>query len=353
MKAYSKPSGPVIKAKTGFFTRNDALHRQACAINHAYAGEAPRRACMTCLEAVGPADLVSFGVGYALCGTCGHLNGIHDDSAAFADALYAAEDGNRYKANYLDGYDDRVRDIYGPKADFLLKTLAEQGLGGLELGCQELEGLGSGAGPSVLDVGCGAGHFVRALEERGITATGLDPNAALIDLGQTRLTANTLELVTLEAFPERMADSDSAVISMIGVLEHLRAPRAALDAFARSKAEVLFISVPLFSLSVFLEHAFPGIYPRHLSGGHTHLYSPESLDWLERTYGLRRIGEWWFGADMIDLYRSLAVTLKTGGASAAMLEAFDSRFAPMIDALQGVLDQNHLCSEVHLVWSKA
>ena len=49
----------------------------------------------------------------------------------------------------------------------------------------------------------------------------------------------------------------------------------------------LFISVPTFSFSVFLENANQDIFPRQLSGGHTHLYTEESLNYLAKKNKLK------------------------------------------------------------------
>ena len=67
----------------------------------------------------------------------------------------------------------------------------------------------------------------------------------------------------------------------------------------------LYICVPLFSLSAIIENSFKDVYPRQLGGPHTHLYTKESLYYLAKKYKLKIIGEWWFGTDFPDLYRSL------------------------------------------------
>ena len=72
----------------------------------------------------------------------------------------------------------------------------------------------------------------------------------------------------------------------------------------------LFISVPTFSFSVFLENANQDIFPRQLSGGHTHLYTEESLNYLAKKNKLKIIAEWWFGSDMADLLRTIYVKSK-------------------------------------------
>ena len=95
---------------------------------------------------------------------------------------------------------------------------------------------------------------------------------------------------------------------MIAVLEHLNNPNIFIQNFKKSKLEYLYISVPLLSLSVLLENSFKKVFPRHLSGGHTHLYTMQSLNYFAKKFKLKIIGEWWFGTDIADLNRSLIVT---------------------------------------------
>lgn len=62
-----------------------------------------------------------------------------------------------------------------------------------------------------------------------------------------------------------------------------------------------------------------------------------------------RVGEWWFGADMMDLFRHLAVGLGAKDQDEAA-EAMRKMYLPMMDDLQGVLDKSRMASEVHMVF---
>jgi SAM-dependent methyltransferase len=337
LKKYSKPSSDILSQKQAFFSNNDALRAEMERINKVYAEQPRRTQCKMCEATLGDADFTSFGVSYVICDRCGHLNGLHEDTAAFTDFLYRDEKGGNYAKNYLDGYDGRVNAIYIPKVDFLLEVMGDAKESRL----------------SVADIGCGGGHFVKACEIRGIAARGYDPNATLIGLGSQKLEKNAIEEVPLDRFETVIEGTDANVVCLIGVLEHLREPLRALAAFTRSRARFLYLSVPVFSFSVFLEHGLPAIFPRQLAGGHTHLYTRESLDHLMGRYGLRSRAEWWFGTDMVDLYRSLAVTLNKTGGSDKVQGRLSSAFGKLIDDLQAVFDRHEVCSEVHLVLEKA
>jgi hypothetical protein len=143
---------------------------------------------------------------------------------------------------------------------------------------------------------------------------------------------------------------DAEVVSMIGVLEHLRRPRETLAALCANRAvKYLFLSVPLFSPCVFLEMVFPDVMQRHLAGGHTHLFTESSLDWTFHKHGLQILGEWWFGVDAMDWLRSVEIRLERDEATARMAGRWRELMTPAMDGLQEQLDRRRMSSEVHLV----
>ena len=109
--------------------------------------------------------------------------------------------------------------------------------------------------------------------------------------------------------------------------------------------------MPIFSLSVFIENSFKNICPRHLAGAHTNLYTKESLYYLAKKYNLEIVGEWWFGADFPDLYRSLMNSSNNHNLK-EYKTVLDKNLFSVINELQNVLDKNKTCSEVHMVFKK-
>jgi hypothetical protein len=67
----------------------------------------------------------------------------------------------------------------------------------------------------------------------------------------------------------------------------------------------LYLQVPLLRLGVLLEHAIQKVFARQLNDGHTHLDTKESLNHLSKEFGLQTLADWWFGTDIVDLYRQL------------------------------------------------
>ena len=122
--------------------------------------------------------------------------------------------------------------------------------------------------------------------------------------------------------------------------------------FKHSKSKYLYLSLPLFSFSTFLEHAFQNIYPRQLGGAHTHLYTKKSIKYFVKKYRFKIIGQWWFGQDFIDLKRSLLNSFKDKETSKEFFNSFEDLFCNQIDEFQKVLDKNFISSEVHIVLRK-
>ena len=100
---------------------------------------------------------------------------------------------------------------------------------------------------------------------------------------------------------------------------------------------------------MYLDHCFPDGFNRQLGGGHTHLYTDESIKHFCSEFGFSRIGEWWFGSDLMDLLRHINIKLEQNGCSARGISKYDSLLRPNLDELQIVFDKSRSGSEVHMV----
>ena len=206
-------------------------------------------------------------------------------------------------------------------------------------------------GYKILDIGSGAGHFLKALEIKKINSLGLEPNETLVNLGNKKLKKNKLLKTDEKYFKSKILEKNNFnVMSLIAVLEHLNDPHSILKSFSKSKIKYLYISVPLFSLSTFLENSFKKIFPRHLGGAHTHLFTEKSINYLKKKYKLKSVGEWWFGTDFPDLYRSILNS--STYFKNQYVDHLDKNLFSVINQLQNVLDKNKICSEVHLILKK-
>jgi hypothetical protein len=96
--------------------------------------------------------------------------------------------------------------------------------------------------------------------------------------------------------------------------------------------------------------AFPGVINRQLSGVHTHLYTEESLKYMAKEFNLAIVASWWFGTDIVDLFRSVTVCLDKDNYTSKMKRKWTELFAPVIDELQLQLDEKNMSSEVHMIF---
>lgn len=339
LKKYSKSSTFYASGKSNYFDENESLLREEIARNEIYRTQPIRLCCKICQHRLDTeADFSSHGVSYKFCAACGHLNGGHEETDAFIHAIYVADSGGDYSKDYLDmNFLERTRSIYVPKVDFLVEAIGH-------------------AEFNLLDVGCGSGYFVHACTLHGISAKGIDVSQDMVEFGNNQLVflggKQQLQHVGISDFFEQVRTTDSLVVSAIGVIEHLKDPHDLLKAFRQSNARYLYYSVPMFSTSVALENVFENVYPRQLSGGHTHLFTESSIEKIHSLFALKPVAQWRFGTDMMDLFRSLLVTLKDKGASNNLLSRVTQGLGPCINGMQGVLDQNDFCSEIHCLVEK-
>ena len=327
---FSKSYGNIEKVKKDFYDNNEKNLKNILKINNIYKKQPLRKDCKNCGSKKIKSFIKNFDISYKLCSSCGHLNGEFQDTNIFAERLYSNSEGKNYSRNYLNDYDIRVKNIYIPKVDFLQKVIKKK--------------------IKLIDLGCGGGHFVKALELKGISAIGYDTSEDLCKLGRKKLNKNKIYSKNFNKIYEIINnDTEANILSMIGVLEHLTEPHKIMNSFKKSKIKYLYISVPLFSLSTFIENSFPNIFPRQLSAGHTHLFTEKSLNFLAKKYKLKIIGEYWFGADFPDLMRSL---INSGNIIDKKIysEVLYKNFSKFIDELQAILDKNKICSEVHMIF---
>lgn len=277
---------------------------------------------------------------YKQCTHCGHLNGSHQDTNLYMNTIYREAGGEAYGQNYKplaqSDFDSRVNDIYLPKARFLIDTapmIRDSGV--------------------FLDIGCGTGHFASALLSMGVKSViGVDVSSTQILIAQELVTGANFSVVEPDEIGDFISSLQPRFVSLVGVLEHLQDPAKILDQIRNCKSvEVVFLSVPMYSLTVLIEAAFVNVFPRQLSGGHTHLFTEQSLDYAsEKLLDFSVVSDWWFGTDVIDLYRALLVNL---GQSQPFAQLELKRLmGSVLDELQLVFDQAKLCSEVHRVLTR-
>ena len=327
---YGKSYDNLINIKNSLLTDNDKKLNETIKINKIYSKLKKRSRCIICKNKIKKKDFISHKIEYAICQKCGHLNGKHLMDTKFNEKIYLSKEGKNYFKNYEDNYFDRVNNIYLPKIKFLRAVIKKKF--------------------KLIDFGCGGGHFVKGCEKLNIQCEGIDPNLALVNLGRKFLKKNFLKSMNFNSCLKYAEQSKADVLSLIFVLEHLTDPNDLFKSFKKSNIQYLYFSVPLFSLSVFLEQIFQNVYPRQLGGYHTNLYSYKSINYLCRKYNLKIIGEWWFGSDFFDLDRSILANLNS--KSLMLSKSYFDLFKKNLNNLQYVLDKSKSSSELHIVLKK-
>jgi SAM-dependent methyltransferase len=330
---FSKNYNNLISIKKSLYNDNKKFLNTTLKVNKALKKQGLRKYCKNCESKLSSRIFTSFGLGYTLCKKCNHLNSIYHDNKKFTHWLYSADKGKNYDEDKdYHFFNQRVKEIHLPKVDFLRKVVKSK--------------------MNVLDIGAGSGQFLKALEMRNIKGTGYEPSKTFVKYGNKILKKNKLvNLDMQQTFDTIIKDKKSNVLSMICVLAHLEEPNELIEIYKKSNIKYLFFSVPLFSLSVFLENSFKDVCPRHLGAAHTNLYTKKSLYYLAKKFNLDIAGEWWFGADFPDLYRSLINTCNANNPKKYKI-LLDENLFSVINELQNVLDKNKMCSEVHMVFKK-
>lgn len=341
---YSKPSSDVIDFKQDFFQKDKELHSENIRLANIYRKQPRRELCKNCNSPLGKIFFTKHSVEYYLCKTCNHLNGGYEDTLQFVEQLYTSPESDYakyYRSVDKTEYLNRVRKIYNPKVAFLLEALERNNERSVDL--------------SYCDIGAGSGHFVYSIynEHKLSNVMGYEVSDIQVRLANDMIGNPIVKQNTMEELPSLIKELDSSVISMIGVLEHLRDPIQILNIINENESvRYLYLSLPLFSYSVFFEIANQDNFNRLLSGGHTHLYTQESIEWLCNKLDFELTDQWSFGADAIDMYRFLQSSLQKEKCSQEMLAYFEMKQKVIIDQLQSVFDQNDFCSETHILLKK-
>ena len=339
---YGKSSQDLISLKKVFFKNNDELLSNGRKINEFYSQQPQRLKCKNCNHDLYDIAFSKLCVDYTICETCGHLNGMNEDTDTFCSHIYTDNKGVSYSELYnskgVEEYNKRVEDIYAPKVKFMSDALLELGLDPVEL--------------RYADFGAGSGYFVSAMKNAELNnVEGYEVSEQQVVYGNKLIGKDLLQQINLKDTVDKIKTLEVDMVSMIGVLEHVRNPREILSAISTNqKIKYFYISVPLFSASVFFEMVFPDVMNRQLSGAHTHLYTESSLEYMANEFNFNTVASWWFGTDMVDLFRSVSVLLEKNKSTKNMASVWTELFTPVVDSLQLCLDKKHMSSEVHMIF---
>jgi hypothetical protein len=339
---FGKSFKDIAPLKVSFFEQNEKFMQRALHYADIYVDQPRRTACKIC-DAPLPEDpsFVKHTIPYVVCTSCTHLNGMHEDTDAFCEAVYTSGGGKEYAENYTpadrEHYEARRKAIYIPKAEFMFETLRQCGEDPLAL--------------TYADMGAGSGYFVSALRELGVEGvTGYEVGAAQVNLATWMMPDEPVQQIGLDDTVGLTATAEADVVTFIGVFEHVQSPRAILRALKQNpRARYFYFCVPMFGPCIYNEMAFPHVMPRQLAVGHTHLFTKGSIESFRDEFDLETVGAWWFGTDVMDYYRSVHVALGLNPEMRPMVESWSALYEPLIDDLQLAIDRRRESGQVHMV----
>ena len=336
---FGKSFKDVDKIKSNFFFQNNLLIQRQNKINKLYVGQPKRNKCKACNKILRGKFFINHNIKYIECKNCTHINGKYQDTKKFADQIYIDEKANYskgYKENSIKQYFLRQKKIYDPKAEFLKKNFKRP------------------AAIKVLDIGAGSGYFVSSLLDKKFkNAQGLEVSKNQVSFGKNIFKAikkdpSKLTQASFDEIVQEVKTTNFSCISMIGVLEHMVDMSTIMNVIKRNKRiKYLYILVPMSSFICIVENLFPYVFNRHLGGGHTHLFSENSLKIFMNKYGFVEHSSWWFGTDIHDLYRSIVI--ENNKKKFQPLNNIAYLIKDVIDNMQFQLDKNKLSSEVHML----
>jgi 2-polyprenyl-3-methyl-5-hydroxy-6-metoxy-1,4-benzoquinol methylase len=331
---YGKSMFDILNVKSPFFNENEKLLNTARKTWAIYKQQPKRTQCKLCGSTLPHEKIFTdLGVDFFLCENCGHLNGAHQDTVEYAEAVYSGEGlGEFYIEPSITQYIARLESIYIPKALFLSDCLRS-----LNVDTKNF-----------LDVGCGCGYMVGAMQRLGYSVRGIDMSDQEVAYGNRMLGGNYLQTIQQNELADIVGNATEQVLSIINVLEHVSDLSTVLEAIQSNKnVQYMFFAVPFFSLSNIFGLVFPDVFNRQLATTHTHLFSFKSIEWMNKKYGFESVARWNFGADIMDLYRSIMVKLNpTDKKLSSLVSDF---FKSEADSMQLLVDKSNFCSEAHML----
>jgi 2-polyprenyl-3-methyl-5-hydroxy-6-metoxy-1,4-benzoquinol methylase len=340
-RIYSKPAADVSLEMKAFVNSNELhLARQAAARSELL--RAPLRENCNLCKAVAMGQSVSFnlrGIGYIECQVCGHIFSANLPPPNFPLGLGEYSFSGVYQFQDQAAFDSRIGRVYRPKLGWILDSLRASGID--DTSVSQL---------SWLELGCGAGFFMGALEERGLKHfVGVDQDIGMVEAAQRRFGVDRV-LLSRQPLTAWLGERSADILCAFFVFEHVE-DLAALSAALRAipRGVYLVFSVPMFGLSVLFDAISELHFARNLdSGFHTQLFTERSLARFLADSGFVARSEWIFGQDAADLYRCLRFGLRDTFAPDFLDRALGG-LLENLDGVQAAIDRSHLSDSRHVL----
>lgn len=256
--------------------------------------------CPICKSSIGDANPLcnAWSAVYHRCRNCSHVYTNRAPSEAALSKYY--EDTTVSNDYYIRPSEIslRLEQIYRPKLEWIIR---------------EYQHIYHRRPGSMLDLGAGSGHFLRACADVGIAVDGLELNHVYQRWAKEHL---GVEIVgSLDALRARHARYD--LVTSFNTIEHIPFPSDFLstyDEFA-SDESLSVMETPRFdSLGIWVERTFTnrikGILIPYL---HVQLFTDSSMATLLASRGFAPTSAWFFGQDTKDLFFQIGEELDRDG----------------------------------------
>lgn len=296
-----------------------------------YPGTETNDTCAACSSTSSMAKVEIFGFRYRECDDCGSLfmENMPDDVAL--EDLYR---GERYSNVIEQLYanpevvDYRIETIAVPKVEFVEQHMTS-------------------SKKSWLDIGCATGEVLSVADKRGFKTFGLEANETerqfAMDRHGLEVANEYIDETTLHKYKGQYG-----VISMYGVLEHIKDPQSIIRNIAamQEPGDNLTLEVPHYpSISSYSQILFPDKVNRNIIPPfHLYLFSEKGLVKMLEAHGYKVKHIWLFGQDFYEFFSTVALFVD-GLANSPLSD----RFLEMGNDLQKVIDSHKLADQIFIV----
>lgn len=232
-----------------------------------------------------------YGAQYVQCENCTHYFVKRIPTKETLDEFY--KNDKEYQSTYADPKttQTRIDHVAKPKAEWVIS---------------QYERLYGRKPRSIMDVGAGSGHFVRACRYMGMLAAGIEPSETGRQFAKDNLDVLLLEGDFLEDYGLYRGYD---VVTFWGVLEHVTNPMEFLKS-AKSvikKKGLVVAEVPRWDcMSTTIQTIFPNSVVRHLDPlGHIQCFTDSSLATAFVENGYSPVAAWLFGMDAYEMFIQL------------------------------------------------
>lgn len=332
-KKFSKPSSDITLEMDDWALKDDETLLKTSEDLKKLKFVANREKCLLCGASL--ENLNSFqhrSVEYKCCRNCNHIQSVQilGDEADF-DQIYPPLDK-------IDWENRRDR-IYLPKLQWIEESLKESMP---ELSLKDL---------GWLDLGSGGGYFLGALKSREyLNFKGIEENSHLISRSNDFFQEEIVFGLNKSEF--YINHPQTKIITNWFVLEHLKDPWIILNQLKKKSKGTLFaFSVPVFGFAAILEQVSEEHAARSLDGlVHRQIFTHKSIDFMLNAMNYKKVSDWTFGQDSLDLKRLILKKINKKSLSENMfLEDIQNKIGSIVDPIQEVLDRAELSDAKHIL----